>query len=156
MCEWYCSDYQNRVLSMTPCECPLPGFCVRHNVRKNLHAHRLCQTSTKYFGLWEAGKGPGQIQPIVEKNIVFGVKGVGTIIHERLAKLGIHDVSGCSCTSHRSTLNAWGPRVCRENINTIVSWMAAEANKRSLPFSRVMARTFVEWCIRKAEKLSEK
>lgn len=44
----------------TPCECPLAGYCNRHEVTKNGHLHRLCQTNIKYFNLWEKCKGPLQ------------------------------------------------------------------------------------------------
>lgn len=44
----------------TPCECPLAGFCKKHDVEKNSHLHKLCQTNVKYFNLWEKCKGPLQ------------------------------------------------------------------------------------------------
>ena len=44
----------------TPCECPLAGYCNRHEVNKNAHLHKLCQTNIKYFNLWEKCKGPLQ------------------------------------------------------------------------------------------------
>jgi hypothetical protein len=37
----------------TPCECPLSGFCNRHNINKNETEHRLCFTDKKYFDMWE-------------------------------------------------------------------------------------------------------
>ena len=65
----------------TKCECPLAGFCKRHNMVKGPHLHKLCQTREDYFQLWEEGSGPGQgspqntaakeeaaIQPIVSEN----------------------------------------------------------------------------------------
>ena len=65
----------------TKCECPLAGFCKRHNMVKGPHLHKLCQTREDYFQLWEEGFGPGQgspqntaakeeeeIQPIVSEN----------------------------------------------------------------------------------------
>jgi hypothetical protein len=45
---------------MTGCECPIAGFCHRHNIQKNEHWHRLCQTKPSYFQAWEQGRGPGQ------------------------------------------------------------------------------------------------
>ena len=65
----------------TKCECPLAGYCKRHNAVKGPHLHKLCQTREDYFQLWEEGFGPGQgspqntaakeeeeIQPIVSEN----------------------------------------------------------------------------------------
>ena len=47
----------------TKCECPLAGFCKRHNMVKGPHLHKLCQTREDYFQLWEEGFGPGQGSP---------------------------------------------------------------------------------------------
>lgn len=40
----------------TPCECPLSGYCNRHNINKNKVEHRLCSTEIKYFNMWERKK----------------------------------------------------------------------------------------------------
>ena len=45
---------------MTNCECPLAGFCQRHQVEKPVGWHKLCQTRESYFAAWEDGRGPGQ------------------------------------------------------------------------------------------------
>lgn len=44
----------------TPCECPLAGYCNRHEMNKSLHYHKLCQNHNGYFDMWEKGRGPGQ------------------------------------------------------------------------------------------------
>lgn len=44
----------------TGCECPLAGYCNRHEVNKSAHLHKLCQTSQTYFNKWENCQGPGQ------------------------------------------------------------------------------------------------
>lgn len=46
----------------TPCECPLAGFCNRHQVDKTPHWHKLCQNHMGYFNAWEKCIGPGQNQ----------------------------------------------------------------------------------------------
>lgn len=48
------------MIADTGCECPLAGYCKRHNVRKNAAWHKLCTTNDNYFKTWEQGKGPGQ------------------------------------------------------------------------------------------------
>ncbi|MBN72689.1 MAG: hypothetical protein CME32_25830 [Gimesia sp.] len=51
----------------TGCECAAPGWCERHQCKKHPHFHRLCQTRTDYFDLWERGAGPGQnLQSVTE------------------------------------------------------------------------------------------
>lgn len=38
---------------MTPCECPVAGYCNRHRLRKNEHLHRLCSRDERYYAHWE-------------------------------------------------------------------------------------------------------
>jgi len=45
---------------MTDCECPVAGFCRRHQCRKTEHWVHLCRIREDYFALWEEGRGPGQ------------------------------------------------------------------------------------------------
>ncbi len=52
---------------ITNCECPLSGYCKRHNIIKTQHWHYLCQTHQLYFQKWEAGAGPGQK---TDKNVI--------------------------------------------------------------------------------------
>ena len=46
----------------TGCECPLAGFCKKHNMNKTPHYHKLCQNHQGYFNQWEKCQGPGQDQ----------------------------------------------------------------------------------------------
>jgi len=46
----------------TGCECPLAGFCKKHNMNKTPHYHKLCQNHVGYFNQWEDCRGPGQDQ----------------------------------------------------------------------------------------------
>ena len=55
-----CSGCDKDKTAKTPCECPNPGFCKRHDMEKGPHLHRLCQTRLDYFQMWEEGHGPGQ------------------------------------------------------------------------------------------------
>jgi len=52
---------------MTPCTCPLAGYCDRHQTEKNEHWHRLCQTHFGYYDAWERGRGPGQVRSVEER-----------------------------------------------------------------------------------------
>ena len=45
---------------MTDCVCESAGWCERHQCEKTCHWHRLCQTRSEYFQLWEEHRGPGQ------------------------------------------------------------------------------------------------
>jgi hypothetical protein len=44
----------------TPCTCPHPGYCDRHQCQKSRHFWRMCRTRADWFQRWEAGEGPGQ------------------------------------------------------------------------------------------------
>ncbi|WP_198000923.1 glycosyltransferase [Gimesia fumaroli] len=54
------NDMKPKQSSKTDCECASPGWCERHQCKKHPHFHKLCQTRTDYFELWEKGAGPGQ------------------------------------------------------------------------------------------------
>ena len=43
-----------------PCECPVAGFCKRHNVMKNATLHKLCQNNEDYREAWDKGMMPFQ------------------------------------------------------------------------------------------------
>ncbi len=38
---------------MTPCECPVAGYCGRHRITKIGRLHELCQTDERYYDRWE-------------------------------------------------------------------------------------------------------
>lgn len=37
----------------TPCDCPLAGYCERHQRQKIGRIYELCRTDIRYFDLWE-------------------------------------------------------------------------------------------------------
>lgn len=45
---------------ITPCECPMAGYCSRHKINKPAHFHNLCKTRPDYFAMYENCSGPGQ------------------------------------------------------------------------------------------------
>ncbi|TXG78466.1 hypothetical protein E6Q11_00985 [Candidatus Dojkabacteria bacterium] len=47
-------------MEIKPCDCPLAGYCKRHNVEKSAAWHKLCQRHQGYRAMWDAGNGPGQ------------------------------------------------------------------------------------------------
>ena len=46
------------------CDCPLAGWCERHQVNKSKVWHRLCQTDERYRQAWDEGRGPGQTRTV--------------------------------------------------------------------------------------------
>lgn len=43
-----------------PCDCPLAGYCERHEIYKTATWQRLCSTRDDYRRAWDSGRGPGQ------------------------------------------------------------------------------------------------
>lgn len=50
--------------------------------------------------------------------------GPGAELKEILRELGIKDFAGCSCEARAQQMNDWGVAGCRENFETIRSWIA--------------------------------
>jgi hypothetical protein len=122
---------------------------------KHAHWHHLCQTDQEYFDAWEIGKGPGQRLGTGDKSDTSPPApqyGPGTELHKLLAKFWINNRGGCNCKKHADVMNAWGPEICRERLDTILSWLEKEARDRHLPFIRILAKRLVLRAIRNAEK----
>jgi hypothetical protein len=146
---------------VTDCTCPEPGWCERHKVNKTPHWHHLCQTRENYFQAWEQGRGPGQrkisdrpprAKP--EPRPPRPAGGPGTELKKILSWFGLHDTKGCKCKDRALRMDAWGPDLCLERIDTIVKWLGEEAKRRGVPFSATAGRVLVRWAIRKARRIS--
>jgi hypothetical protein len=101
-----CSCLVDAAEKSTDCECPVAGWCNRHNMTKTEHLHRLCRTDGGYFGLWEKGVGPAQIHPVGPRRV-----GLGDVIAWIADKVGIKPWKDCGCEDRRKWLNrftVWG------------------------------------------------
>ena len=58
---------------------------------------------------------------------------------------------GCDCAKNAQVMDAWGPEVCKENIETIVGWLRIEAKKRGLPFWEIPVRAVINYAIEKSK-----
>jgi len=76
--------------------------------------------------------------------------GPGTELKKLLSRFGIGP-KGCGCNARAAEMNRLGPAWCRENIETIADWLAEQAKKRKLPFTRLGAKLLIRWAIRRAE-----
>jgi hypothetical protein len=142
------------MLGMTGCVCKESGWCERHQCIKTDHWVHLCQTDPDYFAAWENGTGPGQrvSGDDVSATSVIVQEGPGTELHKLLAKFWIGAKGGCNCKKHAEVMNQWGPEICRERLDTILSWLEKEAHERHLPFIRIIAKRLVLKAIRNTEK----
>lgn len=75
----------------------------------------------------------------------------GTELHSLLLRMGFKPESGCKCVKRALTMDAWGPDLCRQNIDTIAGWIEEESSRRGLPFVRIVAVQLVKLAIRRAE-----
>ena len=82
----------------------------------------------------------------------FAPQGAGTELKKILSKIGLEPAPGCKCNQHIQEMNIRGPAWCRENIETIVGWLAVEAQRAKLPFIATGAKVLIKRAIRKAEK----
>ena len=79
-------------------------------------------------------------------------RGPGTELKKLLRKLRIKVKVGCKCTKRAKLMDQKGPEWCKKNIELIVDWLEEEAEKRELPFHRILGKAVVKRAIRNAEK----
>lgn len=84
-----------------------------------------------------------------KKNIQIG--GVGTEIKKLLSYIGIKSTPTCTCNARAKMLDEKGIQWCKENKETIVSWLEEEAKKRKLPFMKIAGRKLIDMAIKRAE-----
>jgi len=78
--------------------------------------------------------------------------GPGTELKKMLAKIGITATPTCSCNARAQTMDSNGIQWCKDNTDTIVSWLRDEATKRGLPFIDLAGKIIVKRAISLAEK----
>lgn len=66
------------------------------------------------------------------------------------------DTPGCKCKDRANTMNIWGVKGCRNNIETILDWLEEAAKERSILFIRPLAKSLVNLAINRAESCTPK
>jgi len=82
--------------------------------------------------------------------------GPGSILSGMLSTIGIKSSENCSCRRHAIEMNKNGPDWCENNIDTILSWLREESEKRKLPFIESIAKMLVKRAIAMSRKLLQK
>ena len=145
-----------------PCELPASGEdtyqCDRLDCQLTPHYCELYQTRDNYRQARDAGTMWGQVNH--ENGIPTNAtqrkqSGAGTELTKILRSLGIAKKAGCGCSGVAGKMNQRGPQWCRDNIDDILNHLAAEAQKRKLPFSAWVAKRLVILAIRRAERKLE-
>lgn len=88
----------------------------------------------------------------IDRTIRDTSQGPGTELKKLLHKIGFRIKPDCSCNQHAKNMNNRGPKWCAENIDTVVGWLKAEADRQRLPFLEPVAKLVVKRAIRNAEK----
>lgn len=55
--------------------------------------------------------------------------------------------STCDCKKYAQIMDAWGPDVCLEKIETILGWLKESARERNLPYVDFVMRAVVHYSI---------
>ena len=79
--------------------------------------------------------------------------GPGTELSRLLARFGVHAVAGCRCQDYARRMNRLGPSWCEHHVDRIVGWMRRSAQRRRLPFSRIVARQLVRTAIHRSRAM---
>lgn len=74
----------------------------------------------------------------------------GTHLYNLLKRFGIREEEGCKCDERKKLMNLMGPDWCTDNIDTIVSWLREDAEKRGLPFIEIIVKLLIKRAIRKS------
>ncbi len=90
-------------------------------------------------------------------------QGPGDYLHLAILKwVGEGPTRKCGCNDRIAKMNAWGPAVCREKIDTIVDWLADEAKKRgwwkyavAVPGSKLFIKRMVLGAIKQSESTAD-
>lgn len=86
----------------------------------------------------------------------------GSALKDALKVLGFIDTTNCKCANYTKEMNANGPDWCRENIDTIVSWLKesydamSEERRKVMPFDPEMVSLLVVTVIDQAEEAAQK
>jgi uncharacterized protein (DUF2164 family) len=93
------------------------------------------------------------IRSLYPKTIGEDPHGPGTVLSQMIKTMGIKMTENCSCKRHALEMNKQGNDWCEKNIDTIVGWLRAEAERRKLPFIDALGKIFVNRAIKKSRKL---
>jgi hypothetical protein len=92
-------------LEKSPCECPVAGWCKRHQTMKFPHFWEYCKNDIRFFLLWEHGRGPGQQAAALQRDRVIGL---GDALAWLIRTVTFGYIVPCDqCTSRKAWLNRY-------------------------------------------------
>ena len=78
--------------------------------------------------------------------------GPGTVLKAMLRRLGFKYEAGCQCADHAKQMNRWGPDGCEKNFDIISGWLAAEAEKRGIPYLTSLGKVLISASIKRSRR----
>lgn len=98
---------------MTPCECPLTGWCPRHKLHLTHTEQMLCRTDPRYFALFASGSSPQHFREAATNGQPFpivGSEGFGDTLAWAIERITFGLVKPCGrCNRRRAWLNRLWP-----------------------------------------------
>lgn len=88
----------------------------------------------------------------ISQSIIDNSEGAGKELKILLSYIGLKSSENCSCNAKAQIMNRMGIKWCKDNIDTIMTWLKSEAEKRHLPFSDIIAKKIIQLAIYRAEK----
>lgn len=105
--------------------------------------------------LQETIKELRHLYQILDKEKPLESSGPGSQLKSILSWFAV-DTPGCKCLDRANKMNNWGPQGCRDNMETILSWLEEEARTRGMPFVKIIAKQLVLLAISRAEACTQK
>lgn len=131
-------------MSAVDCECELSGYCERYKRRMLGPEHAICRgissisdsVRSSYIAKWEREADTQSATAIPAATTIIANHRerclAGSELKTLLSWFGQRTTSGCRCQERVGIMNAKGCDWCEQNIETIVGWLAEEAEKRKL------------------------
>lgn len=83
------------------------------------------------------------------------VGGPGTELKKLISWFYIPDTTKCRCNDRVAKMDAWGPDVCEERLDTIIRWLRHSASVYKVPFQETVVRLLVKRAITNARNLQK-
>jgi len=133
------------------CECPLAGYCKRHQIQKGERSHQYCQgkgdKAWNYWEAWEQGRlgATAPKDPMLDPE-KFGVDGenhdkstIGTALHDIFTKFLGHEITCADCQRAILKLNLMTPEEANANRESIVADIKTRIPLQAPTFYKALA-----------------
>lgn len=138
------------------CQCASAGFCPVFQRHQSIREHQICsgnaltpERQARYRAYWRESPLTHEGRTSITSRPPGGP---GTELKRLLESLGIQPTGSCACDARAALMDDRGPEWCRENMDTIVSWLREEAERRGMPFVEFAVCQLIKLAILRAER----